>query len=139
MDPFDLWEGATFKLKVRKVDGQTSYDKSEFSEPSPLSDDDDKLEEIWKSQYKLSEFTDPTKFESYDVLKKRLARALGVAEDKPVTAEQMANKDATSKTVSEQSAGNSVSEQSAGNTVDDSDDDSDDDTMAFFENLANDE
>ena len=30
LNPFDFWEGANFKLKVRKVDGYWNYDKSEF-------------------------------------------------------------------------------------------------------------
>lgn len=33
-DIFSLSEGANFKLKIRKVDGQTNYDKSEFDAPS---------------------------------------------------------------------------------------------------------
>ena len=31
LNPFDLWEGADFKIKVRKVDGYWNYDKSEFA------------------------------------------------------------------------------------------------------------
>ena len=30
INPFDFWEGANFKLKIRKVDGYWNYDKSEF-------------------------------------------------------------------------------------------------------------
>ena len=57
VNPFDLWKGANFKLKLRKVDGYWNYDKSEFEAPSALLDDDDALEKVWKSQYSLSEFT----------------------------------------------------------------------------------
>lgn len=129
LDPFDLWEGATFKLKVRKVDGQTSYDKSEFSAPSPLSDDDDKLEEIWKSQHKLAEFTNPEKFESYDKLKTRLEKALGSVGDAPKTAEAMAKKDVADKVADAEPVSKTVD-------LDDDAGDDDDDTMSFFENLA---
>ncbi len=72
VNPFDFWEGANFKLKLRKVDGYWNYDKSEFEAPSSLFDDDDKLEDLWGQEYSLSAFTDTTNFKSYDELKKRL-------------------------------------------------------------------
>jgi hypothetical protein len=77
MNPFDLWEGANFKLKIRQVEGYRNYDKSEFSSPAALSEDDEQLEKIWKSEYSLKEFTDKSNFKSYDDLKKRLDKALG--------------------------------------------------------------
>ena len=72
VNPFDFWEGANFKLKLRKVDGYWNYDKSEFEAPSALFDDDDKLEDLWGQEYSLSAFTDTTNFKFYDELKKRL-------------------------------------------------------------------
>ena len=78
INPFDFWAGANFKLKVRKVAGFINYDKSEFDSASALFDgDDSKLEDLWKTQYALSEFTDPANFKSYDDLKKRLRDVLG--------------------------------------------------------------
>ena len=78
INPFDFWKGANFKLKVRKVAGFINYDKSEFDSASALFDgDDSKLEDLWKTQYALSEFTDPANFKSYDELKKRLRDVLG--------------------------------------------------------------
>ena len=77
LNPFDLWEGANFKLKIRKVDGYANYDKCEFDSPAPLSKDDDEMEKIWKSEYSLTELVDPKNFKSYDDLKARLERALG--------------------------------------------------------------
>ena len=41
VNPFDFWEGANFKLKLRKVDGYWNYDKSEFEAPSALFDNDE--------------------------------------------------------------------------------------------------
>lgn len=78
VNPFDLWAGANFKLKIRKVDGYSNYDKSEFDTSGPLFDDDDKLETIWKSEYSLKELLDTKNFRSYDELKRRLDRALGL-------------------------------------------------------------
>ena len=76
INPFDFWEGANFKLKIRKVDGYWNYDKSEFEAPSPLFDNDDALEEVWKKQYALKEFTASTNFKSYGELKTRLDTVL---------------------------------------------------------------
>ena len=77
-NPFDLWEGANFKLKIRKIDGFSNYDKSEFEATTPLNDDDTKMEEIWKTEHPLSEFTDPKNFKTYPELKEKLDRVLGI-------------------------------------------------------------
>lgn len=78
INPFDLWNGANFKLKIRKVDGYRNYDKSEFDKIGPLVDDDDKLESVWKSEYSLSELVAPDKFKTYAELQARLTRVLGI-------------------------------------------------------------
>ena len=79
IDPFDLWSGANFKLKVRKVDGYQNYDLSEFDSAGPLKEDDDELERIWKSQHSLLEILDPKNFKSYDELKTKLDRVIGLS------------------------------------------------------------
>jgi hypothetical protein len=83
INPFDLWEGANFKLKIRKVDGYQNYDKSEFEAPSALLDDDDELEKIWQSEYSLNELLDDKEFKSYDTLKQRLDKVLGLNGETP--------------------------------------------------------
>lgn len=84
INPFDLWNGANFKLKIRKVEGYQNYDKSEFDSPSAVYDGDDaKLEKLWQSEYSLKEFLDRKNYKSYDELKARLTRVLGV--QAPVT------------------------------------------------------
>jgi len=92
INPFDLWKGANFKLKIRKVEGYQNYDKSEFDSAEPLLDDDDQLEKIWKSEYTLKDLVSDKEFKSYDQLKSRLDKVLGLnGEDVPVktTVEQM--------------------------------------------------
>jgi len=64
VNPFDLWKGANFKLKIRKVEGYQNYDKSEFESSSPLLSDDDELEKIWKSEFSLAEMTSDKEFKS---------------------------------------------------------------------------
>jgi hypothetical protein len=73
---FDLWEGANFKLKIRKVEGYRNYDKSEFEDPTPVVDDDDDLTAIHKSTHSLNELIASDKFKSYDELKARLEKVL---------------------------------------------------------------
>jgi hypothetical protein len=86
VNPFDLWEGANFKLKIRNVEGYRNYDKSEFADKSALLDgDDEKLEELWKNEFSLKEFTEKKHFKSYDQLKARLDKALGFEAVAPKT------------------------------------------------------
>lgn len=73
---FDFWEGANFKLRMRKKDGYTNYDESAFAEPSAISTDDEAILKIANSQHKLSEFLDRKNFKSYDELKKKLEEVL---------------------------------------------------------------
>ena len=134
VNPFDFWEGANFKLKIRKVDGYWNYDKSEFEAPSPLFDNDDAIEEVWKQQYALNEFTAPTNFKSYDELKTRLDMVLAgtttvgnvttLMEDEPVE-----------NTVSVDTVEEPVPTSS---TVTISSTDEEDDTMDYFQKLADD-
>jgi len=78
VNPFDFWEGADFKLKIRNVEGYRNYDKSEFANPSALYDGDDtRLEAVYNQLHDLSEFSDPKNYKSYDELKAKLARVLG--------------------------------------------------------------
>ena len=85
INPFDMWEGANFKLKIRNVEGYRNYDKSEFADKSALLDGDDtKLEELWKKEYSLKEFIDPSNFKSYEVLKAKLDKVLGFDGGAPV-------------------------------------------------------
>jgi hypothetical protein len=78
VNPFDMWEGANFKLKIRNVEGYRNYDKSEFADKSALLDGDDaKLETLWKQEHSLKEFLDPKHFKPYEALKARLDKVLG--------------------------------------------------------------
>ena len=77
IDPFDFWQGANFKLKAKNVAGYRNYDSSEFAAPSPLLDDDDAMESLWKKQFSLAEIVAPDQFKTYDELKTRLDYVLG--------------------------------------------------------------
>ncbi len=82
INPFDFWEGANFKLKIRNVEGYRNYDKSEFADKSALLDgDDDKLEAIYTKEHSLKDFTDKKHFKPYEQLKARLDKVLGFEGD----------------------------------------------------------
>jgi len=79
VNPFDLWEGANFKLKIKTVAGYWNYDSSEFDRTAALSADDDELETIWKQGYSLEAFTSSDEFKSYDDLEARMNSVFNVA------------------------------------------------------------
>ena len=131
INPFDFWEGANFKLKLRKVDGYWNYDKSEFEAPSALFDDDDKLEELWGKEHSLTAFTDNTNFKSYDELKKRLDVVLsGVTTVGNVT--EMTTSESFDDSPETLSVVDTPEEPAPTVSVSDEDDD----TMSYFEKLA---
>ena len=87
INPFDMWKGADFTVKIRKVEGYINYDASAFKSPSAMAGTDDDLEVIYNKQHDMSEWTDPKNYKSYDELKSRLAIVLG--ESSPSTRKQV--------------------------------------------------
>lgn len=80
VNPFNMWEGANFKIKIRQVEGYRNYDLSSFDSPSPLLDgNDEALKKIWESEYSLKEFHDAKYFKSYEELKRKLNDVLGIS------------------------------------------------------------
>ena len=78
IDPFDFWSGANFRLRVKQVAGYPNYDDSIFESPSSLlGGDDEKLEELWKTEFSLQELVSREKFKSSEDLQKRLDFVLG--------------------------------------------------------------
>ena len=124
INPFDFWQGANFKLKIRKVDGFWNYDKSEFEATSPLSDDDKTIERIWGEQYPLADFTAPSNFKSYEELKTRLDAVLSGSVTVGNVTEQM-NEEPIAEPVVDTTPVESTSTK-----------EEDEDSMAYFEKLA---
>ena len=126
-NPFDFWEGADLKLKIRNVEGYRNYDKSEFAEISPLLDgDDSKLETVYESMFSLQEFLDRKNFKTYAELQAKLDMVLGLA-------------GATATAPSVMSAEENVVEmpvqkEASAPKIESSD--SDDENLSFFEKLA---
>ena len=129
INPFDFWSGANFKLKIRQVEGYRNYDKSEFDSSSQLMDDDADLEAVWKQEYSLQEFLDLKNFKSYEQLKARLDKVLGLAGT-------VASNEAVAPASSPASA-EPVAKATAESVTVDSDDE--DDTLSYFAKLAEDD
>lgn len=87
VNPFDIWAGANFKLKIRQVEGYRNYDKSEFEKPSELfAGDEERQKEAYDGLYALADFIDPANYKSYDELKRKFAEVMGesVVSNQPV-------------------------------------------------------
>jgi len=136
VNPFDLWEGANFRLKMRNVEGYRNYDKSEFDSPSALSDDDEELEKIYNKEKSLAALVDPSNFMSYDELKSKLYRALaldGNGTANTVTADELTVESPKPRTVAVREQPSQPESWSEDNEETDQ---SSDAGLSFFENLA---
>jgi hypothetical protein len=123
INPFDMWEGADFVIKVRTVENYPNFDTSSFKSSKALFDgNDEKLEEIYNKQYDLNEWIDPKNYKSYDELKTRLNLVLG--ETAPRTTKQEISIDKREEPPTMATA-ESIS-------IED-----DDDTVSYFARIAN--
>jgi len=124
INPFDFWEGADFNMRISQdSDGWVNYDKSQFSQPSPLADDE-RLEEIYGELTPLSSYISSDKFKSYDELKTKLHRVLCIEADEPVRSSSIETEKVIERETAVQSASAMIEE------------DDDDDTLSFFQGLA---
>ena len=130
VNPFDLWAGANFKLKIRQVEGYRNYDRSEFDKPGALLNDDEELEAIWKKEHSLQEFLDLKNFKSYDELKERLTRVLST--DTPAKIVKKAEEEDVPWARTESAPKFKTADAPKHVAVDDDDDES----LEFFKKLA---
>jgi len=131
VNPFDMWNGANFKIKIRQVDGWRNYDKSEFDEQSALNEDDSVLEDIYGQMHNIQNLIDPTNFKSYDALKQKMHKVLG---------ENVLDAETKDKLQEEQTVqAETKSEPTPSATATSAASDSDDDDLEFFKNFATDD
>ena len=131
IDPFDFWQGANFKLKAKNVAGYRNYDSSEFTAVTPLLDDDDALEGLWKKESSLQEFVAADQFKSYEDLKKRLGYVLGNKTTVREDVETVDEDDSRGSAEQLVTAATSTSSIPVGTGSED-----DDDTLSYFAQLA---
>lgn len=118
-NPFDLWDGANFRLRVSIVDDYPNYDKSKFESPSPVADTDEEIEKIWKSEHSLAFLTDPTTFKTFEELQARLNDVLG----NDVTPRASAPAAKAARTIADEDDVATVSTKSSAPAEDDTDED----------------
>jgi hypothetical protein len=131
MNPFDLWEGANFRLRIRQVEGYRNYDKSDFDSVSALSNDDAELETIWNQEHKLNELISEDKFKTYAELSQKLMKVLGTTQTTSVAEDSVGDDEDlpwAPPTAEARTAPSSVS------TTENEDDD--DESLDFFKKLA---
>jgi hypothetical protein len=133
VNPFELWDGANFKLKIRKVEGYRNYDKSEFESKAPLADSDEDMAAMWQGAHSLQAFLAPSNFKSYDELKTKLEKVLA----EPAGASYRNEDDIpfdrpTARSMAAPAVGKSAPAPKA-KAVEDDDD------LSFFEKLAEDD
>lgn len=118
--PFDMFDGADFKFRQRKVEGWPNYDKCELAAQGPLSEDEAELERIFETMYNLQDLVDPKNFKSYEELQIKLNRVLCITSNEPQAGEP----------------GNSGFNETDSDESDDDSDDSDDDSLKYFQNMV---
>ena len=133
VNPFEFGEGANFKLTIRQVEGFRNYDKSEFDSPSAVAEDDARIEELWQNQHSLQEEVADSKFKTYEELKTKLNLVLGSSSKVP-TAESISS---TTGDAEDDHFMEKVKQVQPVSNVDTSTD-SDDDTLSYFKQLAED-
>jgi len=124
VNPFDMWKGANFKMKIANVAGYRNYDRSEFANVEALNADDSALEGIYNQQHSLNEFTDPSSFKSYSELNLKLTRVLG--EEVKAVEDDAPFNDAPAMSDPVATAADPVARADSDN----------DDTMSYFAKLA---
>jgi hypothetical protein len=126
---FDFWEGANFKLRMRKKDGFTNYDESSFSDPAPIAQEDEDILAIANAQHKLSEFTDRKNFKSYDELKKKLNDVLSGDAFASKSAAEIAEEDRPTAQAPKIASKSAPAPKSVA-------EDDDEDVMSYFQKIA---
>ena len=131
---FDPFEGADFKLRMRKVDGYANYDQSTFMDPTEIAGgNEEKMVEILNKSYKLSEFLDRKNFKSFEELNKKLSDVLD-GEGTPIKSAAALSEDddyVAPKSTTTTVASKPVTVSKAPEINDD-----DEDVMSYFQKIA---
>ena len=127
VDPFDLWKGADFQLKIRNVEGYRNYDRSEFKEPSALYEGDEvQLQAALNQLHDINQYIDPDNYKSYADLEAKLTEVLGSSAPRTIK-EEVALDNETPP----------WSDPAPAQTAEAAGDADDEDAMSFFQKLAN--
>jgi len=133
---FDLWEGANFKLRMKKVEGYPNYDSSSFSDPAPVAPSDEAILEIVNKQYRLAEFLDRKNFKSYEELKTKLDQVLSGEGGVAASASDLVQEDIPSQPAPEYRAAAAPEPVASAAPEPSLSSDDDDDVMSYFQKIA---
>jgi len=87
-DPFNVWNGANFIMRIQKKDGRRNYDECSFAPPGPFASEE-VMEKAWNNRvHPLTQFLDRGQFKSYNELKAKLDRVLAGGTRSTSTVEQ---------------------------------------------------
>jgi hypothetical protein len=136
INPFDFWQGANFKLKLKKVQGYWNYDSSEFGPVEPLLDDDDALEALWKKEYSLQDLVASDKFKTYEELENRLRMVLGQRSTRRVVDEELEDESEGRGSFTPKFESREPEPALVSNTTVESKDEDEDDALSYFQKLA---
>lgn len=131
INPFDLIEGANFRIKLKTVAGYWNYDSSDFERQSPLSEDESKLEAVFNAQHEVHDLVAADKFKSFEELQAKLMQVLENAEVQQGQADYTPKASPTVET--SKNDFDKAFEAPAAST---STSDDDDDLESYFKNLA---
>ena len=137
IQPFDMWEGANYKLKIRQVEKQTNYDSSEFEEKSQFLTTDDEMSAVYDKQHNLQEIIDPSEFKALADLEKRFNRVEGgAAEMKSAPVAESAPVETANNTPKFKDKTEDVPVAESVESNEDSASSEEEDAMKYFEDLA---
>lgn len=137
-NPFDLFNGCNFRLKIRKVEGYRNYDKSEFDSPTPFLEDESKMEETWLTCHSLKVLIADDQFKDYAVLLKQMNSVLGL-DSSPLASQEQRQTQESSMETTTKVAETKTTAKVADTPVEDTAENVDDDDMSFFEGLLSDD
>ena len=130
-NPFDLFDGANFILKIKKVGEFRNYDDSSFADRAPHHGGDDaKLEAVFAKLHSLQAEIAPGQFKSYDELEKKFLRVIGENTDGAGRGRERAEQRA------ERTERVEATKAEARDEVPFDADEAEDDPSAFFKKLA---
>lgn len=136
INPFDLIDGANFRIKIKMVAGYWNYDASAFEKSAPMSESEDKLRAVFEAQHDVHDLIAKDKFKSYDELKEKLIQVLGDDYQGDQTAEVRAPKVAAPTAETSTAADNDFAEVFETKTETTSSSNDDDDLEDYFKSLA---
>ena len=138
-DPFNVFTGADFKIKIKQVGGYWNYDSSEFTSQKALFDsDEEKIVAVLEQSHSLNEFVDPSAFKTYNELKEKFVNVTDGGDDRggSYTPRNESSWNAPEANPQPMKSAESSFQAASTPSKTESDDNEEDDDLAYFKKLA---